>query len=282
MQIQNQFDLPISPAESWTVVTDLPRVARCLPGAQITRIRPDGTHEGTVAVALGPASLTFAGEAAIDEADAEAYRLVLRAAGGERRGRGRASARIDVRLAAIDGGTRVDVDAELDLAGSIAQYGRRGGMLEDVSELLIDDFTTALREEILHGQPSSAAEREALSGAGTVSNESTPTERAVPSASSAGTASARPTGDGPAAGLSSLIPAPTPTPGSPASRRPKLRPAAAGTSQLAPPGRASAPSAPAARLSALSLARKLLMRRLRRLVRRRGRPGRSSTPGTRS
>ena len=279
MQIQNQFELPISPAESWTVVTDLPRVARCLPGAQITEIRADGTHLGTVAVALGPASLSFAGEASIAESDVESHRLVVTAAGGERRGRGRASARIDVQLAAIDDGTRVDVNAELDLAGSIAQYGRRGGMLEDVSELLIDEFTAALREEILHGEPSSAAELAALGGAATSPTGTTSQAAAAPSAH---TRSDRPTSDASTGALSGLIPAPAATPGSPASRRP-ARPAApvTGISQLAPPSRPSAPRAPASRLSALSLARKLLMRRLRRLVRR-GKPGSATTPESRS
>lgn len=277
MQIQNRFELPVPPDMSWTVVTDLPRVASCLPGAQITEIRPDGTHHGTVAVALGPASLSFAGDARVVDADPEARQLVVQASGGERRGRGRASARIHVQLEPTAEGTRVTVNADLELTGAVAQYGRRGGMLEDVSELLIEDFVVALREEILHGEPSEvrltsrtetvAAPLEQGTGVG----EDTTAAPLIASNSTGG--------------LSALIPGPAPTPGSPASRMPRKPPEPDRGARTPPPPRQrpSAPRAQPSRLSALSLARKLLRRRLRRFVDRlRRRDESSPTEGPRS
>ena len=267
LKIQNRFELPVPPDAAWTAVTDLPRVASCLPGAQVTGVEPDGTHRGTVSVALGPASLSFTGQGRIVEADPEARRLVIQAAGGERRGRGRASATIHVSLSATPEGTGVDVDAALDLSGSIAQFGRRGGMLEDVSELLIDDFVVALREEILHGEPTVAPLTAETGTAGTA----LPPDGVPPSAADPVRAAAPAS----VSGLSGLIPDPNPTAGSPASRAPAKPPK---PSVLPRPQPASARratrGAASSKLSAFSLARKLALRRLRRVLDRlRRRPG---------
>lgn len=270
MQIQNRFELPVPPDEAWLAVTDLPRVASCLPGAQVTEVEPDGTHRGTVSIALGPASLSFSGQGRIVDADPEAKRLVIQASGGERRGRGRASATIKVSLSAVPDGTEVDVDAALDLSGSIAQYGRRGGMLEDVSELLIDDFAVALREEILHGEPSAAPV-----SAGTGASEGLPDRDAGTTLTPQRVRAPAPATS---TGLSLLIPDPNPTAGSPASRAPaKPRRPTVVTRPQPPRATRSTRGAAPSRLSAFSLARKLFRRRLRRVLDRLRRPSTSST-----
>jgi carbon monoxide dehydrogenase subunit G len=54
MQIQNTLSVPLPPTEAWRVLMDIPRVAPCMPGAELIE-RVDGrTYRGKVSVRLGP------------------------------------------------------------------------------------------------------------------------------------------------------------------------------------------------------------------------------------
>lgn len=266
MEIEKSFRVDVPVAAVWTALTDLSRVARCLPGAALTEVDADGVHRGTVGVSLGPVAMSFQGEARFDEVDAAARRLVVAASGSERRGRGTVRARIPVELTEVAGSTRVDVAATLDMSGAVAQFGRRGGILEDVSDELIDQFVAELRADILHGTPAPPV---------VVAGESQPgIEADEPVAARA----ARATTLNPRTGLWAHIPAPVPAPGSPAALTPArctpdvvppwpppAAPAAPAVSTVSavdtgPRTRAAAPS-----LSAFALARKVMRRKRKRL-----------------
>src|SRR4051812_40747697 len=98
MEIDKSFsvELPVQPV--WAALTDLSRVARCLPGADLAEVDANGVHTGTVSVRLGPAAMSFQGLAQFEELDEAGRRLVVTASGSERRGRGTVRARIPVRL----------------------------------------------------------------------------------------------------------------------------------------------------------------------------------------
>ena len=59
VQLSRAFPLPASADAAWSVLQDIAAVASCMPGAKITE-RVDETHyKGTVAVKVGPASLSY-------------------------------------------------------------------------------------------------------------------------------------------------------------------------------------------------------------------------------
>jgi carbon monoxide dehydrogenase subunit G len=98
-------------------------------------------------VRLGPISLTFDTDVTRDVADEAVRRATLSAQARESRGRGAARATIESSLAALDGGTRVDVVTDLTLTGAVAQYGR--GLVEDVSQQLVRSFSDCLRAQLV-------------------------------------------------------------------------------------------------------------------------------------
>jgi carbon monoxide dehydrogenase subunit G len=149
MKIENSFAVPLPPAEAWRVLLDIERMARCLPGAELTeKIDPD-TYKGKVAVRLGPVALSFAGTAQFVEIDAAARRARVKAKGIESKGRGGAEASTEFALAeAGPGSTRVNVVTDLALNGAVAQYGRGAGMIAGVAQQLIDQFATTLKVEL--------------------------------------------------------------------------------------------------------------------------------------
>jgi len=167
MKFENSFEVPLPPDEAWPLLLDVPGIAPCFPGGELTEVTEDGRYKGRVNVRLGPVALTFAGTARLEDVDATARRARVRAQGTDSKGRGGASATADFALAATPAGTLVTITTDLTLSGAVAQYGRGAGMIQAVAAELIGQFADALRAEI-------ARSRSAPDGAGPKPPEDVP------------------------------------------------------------------------------------------------------------
>ncbi|MGF7159343.1 hypothetical protein FHS85_000962 [Rhodoligotrophos appendicifer] len=148
MKLHNEFAVPLAPADTWQLLNQVERVAPCFPGAELLEARDDGSFVGTVALRLGPVSLSFKGTAVYEERDATAMRVKARATGNEQRARGTARANVEFHIVPEGAGSRVLIDTDLQLAGSIAQYARGGGMIEATAQVMIDDFARNLQTQL--------------------------------------------------------------------------------------------------------------------------------------
>jgi len=157
MQIENSFVVPVDPATAWRVLLDVPRMARCMPGATLTEAREDRSYAGNVVVKLGPVRLAFAGEARITELDETARRAKVEGKGNDTKGRGSAQAKLDFVLVPDGAGTHVVVTTDLQLTGSVAQYGRGAGLIKEVANQLVGEFAGNLARDIAASEPPPAA-----------------------------------------------------------------------------------------------------------------------------
>jgi uncharacterized protein len=146
MLIRSEFEVAEPVDKVWQFFENIPQVAACLPGAELTDDLGDDKYQGQVAVRMGPVRLQFGGTAEITERDAAAKRVVVHAAGAEQKGRGQASMVITATLAQAGRGTKVDVTQDLQLSGAAAQYGR--GMISDVTAVLMRDFSANMQDRI--------------------------------------------------------------------------------------------------------------------------------------
>jgi uncharacterized protein len=146
MLIKSDFEVAEPVDKVWQFFENIPQVATCLPGAELTEDLGGEKYKGRVAVRMGPVRLQFAGTADITERDEAAKRVVVHAAGAEEKGRGQASMIVTATLARAGRGTRVDVTQDLQLSGAAAQYGR--GMIADVTSVLMRDFATNMQGRI--------------------------------------------------------------------------------------------------------------------------------------
>lgn len=146
MLIKNDVEVAQPVEKVWRFFDDIPQVAACLPGAELTAELGDDSYAGRVRVRMGPVSLRFAGTADIAERDAAAKRIVVNARGAEERGKGQANLRVTATLTRAGQGTTVAVVQDLQVSGAAAQYGR--GMISDVTSVLMRDFATNLRDRI--------------------------------------------------------------------------------------------------------------------------------------
>ncbi|MCW2865326.1 MAG: carbon monoxide dehydrogenase subunit [Actinoallomurus sp.] len=146
MLIKSDFEVPEPPDKVWRFFDDIPGVAACLPGAELTDDLGDDTYKGNVSIRMGPVRLQFAGKAVIKERDDAAKRIVVDAAGADEKGRGQASMSVTANVVATARGSRVEVAQDLQLSGAAAQYGR--GMISDVTSVLMRDFATNMQNRI--------------------------------------------------------------------------------------------------------------------------------------
>jgi carbon monoxide dehydrogenase subunit G len=147
MKLENSFDVPAPPATAWELLSDLPRVVPCMPGAELTEIVGENEWKAKVSVKLGPIALQFGADIARDQIDEAAQSVRLKTRARELRGRGGATATIVASLHATDGGgTHVRLDTDLALQGAVAQYGR--GVIATVANQMIRSFAEAIEKEL--------------------------------------------------------------------------------------------------------------------------------------
>jgi uncharacterized protein len=160
VRLEHAFEVAAPIDEVWAALNDLERVAPCLPGAAITGRDEDGTYRGTFQVKLGPTTAAYRGTIRVESADEATHTATLKARGTDKRGQGGASATIVNRLSEHDGATRVDATTDFSITGRLASFGR-GGMMEDISNRLLRDFSTCLQSRL--SDPPSAPSSEEIS-----------------------------------------------------------------------------------------------------------------------
>ena len=148
MELKNEFSVSVPVDEAWAVLTDLERIAPCMPGAQLQEVDGD-EYRGMVRVKVGPITAQYRGNARFVEMDKDGHRAVLRAEGRDTRGQGNASATVVAELEDSGGSTRVTISTDLSVTGKVAQFGR--GVLADVSAKLLGQFVERLEADVLAG-----------------------------------------------------------------------------------------------------------------------------------
>jgi uncharacterized protein len=149
MEFDNSFEVPLPPAQAWTLLMDIERIAPCMPGAKLTEVVDEKTYKGNIAVRLGPVALTFAGTVVFEALDEASRTARVRAQGTDAKGRGGAHAVSTFRLEPSGDGSRVMVHTDLSLSGAVAQYGRGVGMIQSTAAQLMKQFATALRAQVI-------------------------------------------------------------------------------------------------------------------------------------
>jgi carbon monoxide dehydrogenase subunit G len=147
MELVNDFTVNVPVDEAWVTLTDVERIAPCMPGAQLQEVDGD-VYRGVVKVKVGPILAQFKGQATFVERDEAHHKAVLKAEGRDTGGKGNASALITARLESEgDDSTKVTVTTDLTITGKVAQFGR--GALADVSTKLLGQFVDQLEATVL-------------------------------------------------------------------------------------------------------------------------------------
>jgi carbon monoxide dehydrogenase subunit G len=175
MDLQHEFDVAASIDDAWLAFLDMPRIAPCMPGAEVTEVIDERNVKGGAKVKVGPVNLRFAGAAEMIEIDPVNRTAFLKAGGADAKGRGNADA--DVRFTLTEVGassTHVEVSTILNLTGSVAQYGRVSGLIDEIASQLIGEFVTNLEAELGVGADASTVDAAASSPSETTPASTSP------------------------------------------------------------------------------------------------------------
>jgi uncharacterized protein len=146
VDLHHSFTVPASLTDTWQTFEDIESVAGCFPGAVVTSVEGDD-FKGTCKVKLGPIAMVYSGSGTFLEKDESARKFVIDAKGKDKRGNGTAGAVVTAQFAEdAPGVTRVDVDTDLAITGKPAQFGR--GVIEDISNKLLQQFVTCLQDKV--------------------------------------------------------------------------------------------------------------------------------------
>ena len=166
MELNHSFTVPASVQDTWAAFQDIESVAGCFPGATVTEV--DGEDfKGTCKVKLGPIALVYSGSGTFEEKDESAHRFVVVAKGKDKRGNGTAGATVTATMAAAGAAsTEVNVLTDLAITGKPAQFGR--GVIQDVSDKLLQQFVTCLQSKVAStGVEDSESDADAVAPEGT-------------------------------------------------------------------------------------------------------------------
>jgi carbon monoxide dehydrogenase subunit G len=147
MKIEQNVEVDAPLDRVWALVNDVPRIAPCMPGAQLTNVVDERNYEGTIRVKLGPINMSYKGTAVLDEIDESTHSARLTASGKDVRGGGTARAGVLMKLEQLsETSTSMAVTADVQLTGKVASFGR--GAIQDVSAKLFGQFAQCLRETL--------------------------------------------------------------------------------------------------------------------------------------
>jgi carbon monoxide dehydrogenase subunit G len=239
MDLRHEFTVAVPIADAWRILTDLERIAPCLPGAQLTEVEGD-TYRGHVGVKVGPVVAQFKGQASFIERNDATYTAALKGEGRDTGGKGNASAIITASLSAESAtSTRCNVHTDLTISGKVAQFGR--GALADVSDKLLAQFVDNLNTLIASGGAGAPATQ--LPTPSTTPPSTTPPSSATPSATPSSSAATPPQDTSPRQTTSTPGATPARTPSAAA---PMTAPSTGSPSTATPPP-SSAPATPTVR-----------------------------------
>lgn len=154
MKLQQAFHLARPRQDVWAFFQDVPAVAGCLPGAEYLEQKDANRHAGKMSVKVGPFQAAFEGEAEV-QYDGPSNTITMQGKGVDRKGASRGKMTMVCHLTEIPEGTEVKVEADVQLSGTIAQFGRTG-IIEDIASVLISDFVRNFEAQV--PAPGAAAE----------------------------------------------------------------------------------------------------------------------------
>ncbi|MFQ5409582.1 MAG: SRPBCC family protein, partial [Anaerolineales bacterium] len=133
--IEERFAIAAPIAQVWAYFSDPPRVAPCLPGAELIEVVGEKTYKGRVQVKVGQIGAQYQGTVVVEKIDRQNWAMVLVARGDQSGAAGRAEARIAFSLRSLaKENTEVVIRVELSIAGRLAQLG--SGLIQTVSKQL--------------------------------------------------------------------------------------------------------------------------------------------------
>lgn len=156
MDIKQSARVSCSPNEVWAMLGNVPMVVACIPGAELGEALGANRYRGSFKLKVGPLFAKIDGEGHVERNEGNrSARIVGR--GVDKRGGSRVSATVDYKVVPNDAGSIIEISADVDLSGPLAQIGRTS-IINDVAKRLTEEFSVALEKYLDASREAQVAE----------------------------------------------------------------------------------------------------------------------------
>ena len=144
MKLQGNYQFQAPPERLWDALLDPEVVQECIPGVKsFTPTSPD-SYKVEVALRVGIVSATYTGTMEIaDKAPPHSYRMNVRGSGV----RTNVSAKGEITLESVDGGTNLTFNGDVQVTGVLARAGQR--LMTNVAQQQIGRFFKCLGSKVV-------------------------------------------------------------------------------------------------------------------------------------
>jgi hypothetical protein len=150
MRFEQETQIAAPVAAVWSFMTDIPSIARCLPGVEEVKPVDRDLYGGRLSVRVGQIAIRLDGTVAIIERDAERLRCVIEVKAAERRLNSRLSARTTFSLGReSDSGTAMRIETDASILGKLGEFGQ--AVLRRKADQLLEEFAGNLTRELAPG-----------------------------------------------------------------------------------------------------------------------------------
>jgi uncharacterized protein len=156
VSLARTFPLPAPAQQAWELLSNVERVAGCMPGAKISERIDERHYKGSVAVRFGPANMSFRGEVEVVSIEPATRTLHLIGRGTDTSGGSGASLDLTARVDAVDAlSSNLVGNSEVSMSGKAAAFGAR--MAEAVAEQVLTQFGANFATELKARQAAGAS-----------------------------------------------------------------------------------------------------------------------------
>lgn len=139
VEINKVFSIDGPSRNAWAFLQDIPGVAGCMPGAEITEHVDDTNYIGKVKVKVGPATMAFKGKILVQSMDADKREVTMQGKGQDTKGSSSATMDLTAYIREVENGTcEVVGEAVIVVTGKMASLG--GRMMNQVADQILDQF----------------------------------------------------------------------------------------------------------------------------------------------
>ena len=148
VNLDKTFPIDAPAASAWRFLQDIPGVAGCMPGAEITETLDDRNYRGKVKAKIGPATMAFNGDIEVKGVDAEKQEIHLVGHGQDTKGSSSATMDLVARVVGTDGGgCELKGEAQVSVTGKAASLG--GRMMTQVADQILNQFGKNFANNVL-------------------------------------------------------------------------------------------------------------------------------------
>jgi carbon monoxide dehydrogenase subunit G len=156
VKFQNQCVLAAPSGKLWAFLTDIPSVARCLPGVEDVNAVENGQYIGVIAVKVGMVKLRLSGKIAILQMDPERRVASMRVEAADQKISGMIQGTMTMNLEPLaPAETRLNVESDVNLFGKIGEFGQ--SMIKKKADQMIAEFAGNVAAMVGAGPPAAGA-----------------------------------------------------------------------------------------------------------------------------